>query len=260
MSTIDTAYSLPQAGALPALVRDIRAKLGPWGFWGSLGWGLFACAAGMFSVFVYTIIWMLTHGLQTVNAEDPAYATATGILVLSAPIVVLLIAAKVRKLSLRSYFALDGFSGRNLALGLGCLAALIAVFVAIQLLLGIEGGSKYMEATYRAAKAAGILPLMWLSLVVVAPVTEELFFRGFLHRGWAPSWLGVSGTIVVTAALWALLHQQYNFLGILFIFVMGLIFGWMRQRSGSTLLPMALHMANNVFATVLVTIQVEWLS
>src|SRR6185503_2360721 len=108
MSTIDTAYSLPQAGALPTLVRDIRAKLGPWGFWGSLGWGLFACAAGMFSVLVYTIIWMLTHGLQTVNAEDPSYGTATGILVLSAPIVVLLIAAKVRKLSLRSYFALDG--------------------------------------------------------------------------------------------------------------------------------------------------------
>jgi membrane protease YdiL (CAAX protease family) len=262
MSTIDTAYSLPQAGVLPthAFVHDVRAKLGPWGFWGSLGWGLLAGAAGMFAVFVYTIIWMLTHGLQLANAEDPSYATATGILVLSAPIVVLVIATKIRKLSLHSYFALEGFSGRNLALGLACLTALIVAFVAIQVLLGIEGGSKYMEATYRAAKAAGILPLMWLSLVVVAPVTEELFFRGFLHRGWAPSWLGVSGTIVVTALLWALLHQQYNVLGILFIFVMGLIFGWMRQRSGSTLLPMALHTANNLFATALVTIQVEWLS
>ena len=108
-----------------------------------------------------------------------------------------------------------------------------------------------MEATYRAAKAAGVLPLMWLLMVVVAPVTEELFFRGFLHRGWAPSWLGVSGTIVVTAVLWALLHQQYNVLGILFIFVMGLIFGWLRQRSGSTLLPMALHTVNNLWATAL---------
>src|SRR6185436_83411 len=110
MSTIDTAYSLPQAGALPALVRDVRAKLGPWGFWGSLGWGLLACAGGMFAVFVYTIFWMLTHGFQTVNAEDPAYATATGILVLTAPIAVLVIAAAIRKLSLRSYFALEGFS------------------------------------------------------------------------------------------------------------------------------------------------------
>ena len=54
--------------------------------------------------------------------------------------------------------------------------------------------------------------------------------------------------------------KRYNALGILFIFVMGLIFGWLRQRSGSTLLPMALHAINNVWATVFVAIQVEWLS
>jgi hypothetical protein len=179
MSTIDTAYSLPQAGALPAhvLVRDARAKFGPWGFWGSSGWALLAGAAGLFAVFVYTIIWMLTHGLRAVNAEDPAYANATSILVLSAPMIVLVIAAKIRKLSLRDYFALDGFSLRNLAIGIACLMALIVAFSTVQILLGINGGSKYVEATYLAAKAAGVLPLLWLSVVVVAPVTEELFFR-----------------------------------------------------------------------------------
>jgi membrane protease YdiL (CAAX protease family) len=262
MSTIDTAYSLPQANALPAqaFVRDALTAPGPWGFWASTGWGLFAAAAGLVAVFVYTIIWMLTHGLRLANAGDPAYATATGILLLSAPIVVLVIAAKARKFSLRSYFALEGFSGRSLALGFFCLVALIVAFGTLQTLLGTEGGAKYMETTYRAAKAAGVLPLMWLLIVVVAPVTEELFFRGFLHRGWAPSWLGISGTIVVTAALWALLHQQYNALGILFIFAMGLILGWLRQRSGSTLLPMALHAINNLWATGFTAIYVEWLS
>jgi membrane protease YdiL (CAAX protease family) len=262
MSTIDSAYSLPQAGALPAhtfVVRDVRAKSGPWGFWTSSGWGLLAGAAGMFAVFVYTIVWMLTHGLRLANAQDPVYATAAGILFLTAPMIVLVIAAKIRQQSLRSYFALQGFSFGNLAIGFACLTALIAVSSTIQLLVGTKGGANYMETTYLAAKAAGVLPLMWLSLVVVAPVTEELFFRGFLHRGWAPSWLGVSGTIVVTAILWALLHQQYNIGGILFIFVMGLIFGWMRQRSGSTLLPMLLHTFNNLLVTGVVAIQVEWL-
>ena len=203
---------------------------------------------------------MLTHGFQVANAEDQAFATVTSILVLTAPIIVLIVAAKIRKLPLRSYFALEGFSHRNLAIGIACLMALIVAFTAIQILLGVNGGSKYMQATYLAAKAAGVLPLLWLSVVVVAPVTEELFFRGFLHRGWAPSWLGVSGTIVVTSVMWALLHQQYNALGILFIFLMGLIFGWMRQRSGSTLLPMVLHTFNNLLATGLVAIQVELLS
>ena len=262
MTTIDTAYSLPQAGALPAhvLVRDVRTTLGPWGFWGSLGWGVFAAAAGIFAIMFYTLIWMLTHGLQFATSEDKAFAAVNGILVLTAPIVVLLIAAKIRKLSLRSYFALEGFSRGNLALGLICLIALIIAFGVIMTLLGIEGGGKHVEATYRAAKAAGMLPLMWFSVVIVAPVTEELFFRGFLHRGWAPSWLGVSGTIVLTSALWAVLHQQYNTFTILLIFVMGLIFGWMRQRSGSTLLPMLLHAVNNLFATASIAVSVEWLS
>ena len=55
----------------------------------------------------------------------------------------------------------------------------------------------------------------------------------------------------MTSALWAVLHQQYNVLGILFIFVMGLIFGWLRQRSGSTTLPIVLHTINNLLATAL---------
>jgi uncharacterized protein len=262
MSTMDAAYSLPQAGALPAhvLARDVRAKLGPWGFWGSLGWGLFATATGLFATVILTVVWMVTNGFQVVSPENIAFAKVSNILVLSAPIPVLVFAAKMRKLSLLDYFALTGFSRRDLALGSIGLIALIIAFVAIQILLGINGGSKQMEAEYLATKAAGMLPLLWFLVVVVAPVTEELMFRGFLHRGWAPSWLGVSGTIVVTAVLWALLHQQYNVLGIAFIFVMGLIFGWMRQRSGSTLLPITLHAANNLLATSLVTIQVEWLS
>ena len=262
MSTMDAAYNLPQAGTLPAhaLVRDTLTAPGPWGFWGSLGWCLFAGAAGVVAVFLYTISWMITHGFRTANPQDMAYAEVIGMLMLSAPIAVLVMAAKIRKISLRSYFALEGFSRRNLALGLIGVIALIVVFDIIERLTGIDGGSKHVEETYRAAKAAGVLPLLWLGVVVVAPVTEELFFRGFLHRGWAPSGLGVSGTIVVTAALWALLHQQYNLFGIFIIFVMGLLLGWLRQRSGSVLLPMLLHTVNNFLAIVLVTVQVEWLS
>lgn len=173
---------------------------------------------------------------------------------------VIVIAVKSRNFSLRSYFALDGLPRRDLVLGIACLTALVAVVAAMESLLGIDGGSKSVEATYRAARLAGMLPMLWLATVVVAPVAEELLFRGFLHRGWALSWLGASGTIVVTSALWAALHQQYHWLGILCIFLMGLIFGWARQRSGSTTLTIILHALNNLFATILVTVQIEWLS
>jgi membrane protease YdiL (CAAX protease family) len=105
-----------------------------------------------------------------------------------------------------------------------------------------------------------VLPALWLATVIVAPITEELLFRGFLHRGWAPSWLGIPGTIILTSALWTALHLQYNGFGLLCVFAIGLLFGSIRQRGGSTTLTIMLHTLNNVIATILITIQVEWLS
>jgi CAAX protease family protein len=260
MSTMDVAFTSPQAGSLSTHVpvREIRTELGPWGFWGSLGWGLFAMATGLFATVIFFGIWTLISGLA--NPDDASFSEAASVVSLTMPLVVLVIAVMIRKLSLRDYFALNRFTRRDLVLGIICITALVVIFGSMAWLLGIDAGSKQVEATYRAAKAAGVLPLLWLSVVVVAPLTEELMFRGFLHRGWAPSWLGVYGTIALTSALWAALHQQYNLFGILVIFTMGLILGWMRQRSGSTTLPILLHGFNNLMAVTFVTVQVEWLS
>lgn len=259
MPTMVAAFDL-HAELLPVPVREVRAELRPWGFWGSLGWGLVAMATALFSVIVYMATWMLTHHLQIPNPQDPGFATVAGMAASLVALAVLVIAVKCRKFSLRDYFALNRIPRRDLVLGIACLTGLIAGVCALETLFGLDGGSKSVEATYRAARLAGMLPLLLLATVVAAPIAEELLFRGFLHRGWVPSWLGVSGTVVLTSALWAALHQQYNWLGILCIFLMGLIFGWMRQRSGSTTLTIALHALNNLFATILVVIQIEWLS
>jgi membrane protease YdiL (CAAX protease family) len=255
----DVPHAHPPQG-LSAPVREVRAELRPWGFWGSLGWGLFALGTGLFAGVIYTAIWTLTHQLHIPDPKDPAFATVAGMVVSVVPLAVLVISVKSRKFSLRDYFALHRIPRRDLALGIACLTVLIVVVAAIELLLGIDGGSKSVETTYQAAKLAGMLPMLWLTTVVMAPVTEELLFRGFLHRGWVASWLGVSGTIALTSALWAALHQQYNWLGILRIFLMGLIFGWVRQRSGSTTLTIVLHTVNNLVAMILVAVRIEGLS
>jgi membrane protease YdiL (CAAX protease family) len=258
MSTMVETFDLPHASLLPAPGRAVQAELRPWGFWGSLGCGVFAMATGLFAVVIYQMIWMLTHQFHIPNAEDVAFANVAGLVASVAPLAVLGFAVRRTNYSLRDYFALNGIRRRDLVLGIACLALLIAVATAAELLLGIDAGTKSVEATYRAARLAGMLPLLWLFIVVVAPIAEELMFRGFLHRGFVRSWLGVAGTIVLTSALWAALHLQYNWLGILYIFLMGLIFGWLRQRSGSTTLTIVLHAFNNLFATIVVAVQIEW--
>jgi membrane protease YdiL (CAAX protease family) len=80
--------------------------------------------------------------------------------------------------------------------------------------------------------------------VVLAPLGEELFFRGWLTTGllryWAPHHV-----VLVTALSWAALH-----LGEMGVAVPnGLIFGAARYFCGSVRAPIALHMLNNLIST-----------
>src|SRR5581483_6956507 len=144
--------------------------------------------------------------------------------------------------------------------GLAALLAMIVMSEIAERLLGIDAGSKATATAYAQAKLAGALPMLLFGVLIVAPITEELMFRGFLHRGWRTSRLGVVGTIVLASALWAVLHQQYNAYGVFCVFVLGLVLGWIRQRSESTTPAIILHAINNLAATAFVIIQVEWLS
>jgi membrane protease YdiL (CAAX protease family) len=87
-------------------------------------------------------------------------------------------------------------------------------------------------------------------VAIVAPIVEELIFRGFLYRGLAASRLGVSGAILVTSFLWTSLHIERTWLGLAELFFSGVAFGWLRWRSDSTITPIAVHGVNNVVATI----------
>jgi membrane protease YdiL (CAAX protease family) len=96
--------------------------------------------------------------------------------------------------------------------------------------------------------------------VIIGPVTEEIVFRGFLFRGLSASFLGVAGTLIVTSIAWALLHVQYDWLTVAQIFLIGLLLGWLRWASGSTLLTISLHVLANLVATIEAAIKVAWMS
>jgi membrane protease YdiL (CAAX protease family) len=78
---------------------------------------------------------------------------------------------------------------------------------------------------------------------------EELVFRGFFFTGFAPS-IGAWPAIVLTSAVWAGSHGQYEWFFIGEIFALGVLFGWLRWRSGSTLLTFILHACVNGMAVV----------
>jgi membrane protease YdiL (CAAX protease family) len=81
----------------------------------------------------------------------------------------------------------------------------------------------------------------WLLAAFVA-----LLFRGFLYRGLTLSRLGTTGAVVVTAALFALVHLQFIgnpdwYLAMLRLFLVGVCLGWLRARTGSLLPGIGVH-------------------
>ena len=83
--------------------------------------------------------------------------------------------------------------------------------------------------------------------VLVAPFFEELFFRGFLFPLLARSW-GPGLGIVATAIPFGLLHGAQNhwiWQQIALITLAGVVFGYVRHRTGSTAAAFLIHASFN---------------
>jgi membrane protease YdiL (CAAX protease family) len=87
---------------------------------------------------------------------------------------------------------------------------------------------------------------------------EEVLFRGFLLPGFAASRLGPTGAIAVTSVIWAAMHLQYQPFYLIQVFALGAAFGWLRLRSGSTLLTILLHGLVNLTSLVQAALIAEW--
>lgn len=173
---------LPRAPTAPSGADcSTSAEPRPWGFWASLGWGLLVFPMEFFAAVVCAIVWMLTHRHHFPDISDPAFSEITTSIMFAAGMAPLGIAVRYRRQSLRDYFALNGVPRRDFLLGLAALVAIGLVSYIIQLSFEIDSGSAVVAAEYGEAKLAGVLPALWLSSVIVAPITEELMFRGFLH-------------------------------------------------------------------------------
>ena len=84
---------------------------------------------------------------------------------------------------------------------------------------------------------------------IVAPICEELIFRGFIQPLLVRS-LGAFMGVLATALPFGLLHyQEYgdSWRHVVLIGLSGVAFGWMRQVTGSTRAAAGLHAAFNGF-------------
>lgn len=231
-------------------------EMNTWKFAGTFAWGLLV-AAVFVAAQVFTTGVVALHGKGELSEAQAAQvldaATVDGYVLsvstfASALVCVPLLfgIARLKKgSSVRDYFALKAVAPPTLFAWMGITLGLLALSDGLTWLLGKPIVPEFMKAAHASADP---LWLLWLALILAAPLFEEAFFRGFLFAGFAASAAGPAGAIVITSALWAAIHLQYDLYGIATLFVLGVAFGLARLRTGSLYVPLALHAMTNLIA------------
>lgn len=140
--------------------------------------------------------------------------------------------AALHRLGLR----LDG-AGRATLIGL---AATFAIYLVLTLasLVAVQFFGELPPNERALAIARAVTPLGAVGLAAGAAVSEEVFFRGFLQPR-----VG----LLLQAAIFALAHLSYvNVAQVIVVFILGLAFGLLYQRTGNLAAPIAGHFLFNL--------------
>ncbi len=237
------------------LSKNIEYRGNIWGFWGTLFFGMFILIAFLIGQLLPLIFYMIVKGMESFDTLVASFITDSFLLFLSVmggmllAVPVALGVAKLKKGSiLKDYFSLNGFKWKTLGFWMLLLIVLqIATGYLIEA-LGEKDIPNFMMNLEYPTLMAKILLLV--AVVVGAPVFEEVFFRGFLLKGFSNTFMGTHGAVLLTSALWAVIHIQYEVVYLIDIFVIGVVFAYARLRTNSLFIPMIMHSLINLWATL----------
>jgi len=127
------------------------------------------------------------------------------------------------------------------AVALGLSAWLFAGGVVARLLPPPESLTRAMERFIQLGDQPMPLWVVWLVIGITPAICEELFFRGLVFSGLRR--LGVWPAVLGSALLFALAHASiYRLMP---TFILGVVLGVLRWRSGSVVPGMVMHAINN---------------
>ena len=94
--------------------------------------------------------------------------------------------------------------------------------------------------------------VFFLSIVILAPLIEELLFRGYILEGLLAKY-SYKKAILISSLLFAIAHLNiWQFPG---TFIGGILLGWLYYKTRSLALVMILHASNNFFVFIQLLIQ-----
>ncbi|MEM9773477.1 MAG: type II CAAX endopeptidase family protein [Chloroflexota bacterium] len=145
------------------------------------------------------------------------------------------------------------------AVGLGIAAAFIRMgigYVLLEQFPALSEGAEALNELFTFEEnwqmiAAGLLATL------IVPFYEEVFFRGIIHNA-IGNRLGMWGTILFSSFLFGVFHGFP--IQIITAFLLGLVLGWLYEKSDNLWPPIICHTVNNGIAMLLsiLSVWLEW--
>jgi membrane protease YdiL (CAAX protease family) len=231
----------------------VTAGILPWG-WRDVGKAVLLIILGTLVLSIVSMaIMVATDTIPTEEAgmaAAPLFALGVGIYAFVVLAVYLFAARRGQRSGANGWARLgwQGFEGKWIwALPLLVFVQFMGMAVANLLLVLPFVGSEYENPQIEAITGGGALSStdLWLLMIliaVVAPLAEELFFRGMLYPLLRQRW-SMWPSIIVNGLLFSLIHVLPPLLpGLFFV---GVVLAWVREKSGSLIPCILLHALQN---------------
>lgn len=100
------------------------------------------------------------------------------------------------------------------------------------------------------------LPELIITFLLLAPLVEELFFRGLIQSLFSPlliykfriKGIVISVPVVITTILFTAVHFSYSIIALIFILSIGVLCGYLREKYDSIVPGVFAHFIFNFFA------------
>jgi uncharacterized protein len=235
---------LPDFSAEPEKETPVKRL---WGAWETVGFGLAILAVFLVVQVIVVLVFVVTKIAPITELTKNGLLVALATLA-SAPagLGFLFLIIQLRKgESFRGYLGLQPISGKTVLALLGILVGLVTVSSLIGNFSTQSVNPQFMINIYNSA---GVPALLWIAIVIFAPIFEESFFRGFILTGLKETKLGVNGAVLLTAVAFAALHIQYDIFGMINVLVLGIVLGVIRLQTRSLWSSIFFHAGWNFLA------------
>ena len=159
---------------------------------------------------------------------------------------------RLNKVSIRNQLRINKISIKTfLSIILVSIGFIVIIDELDSIVYALFGAPEFLQELVQQLKITSVHNgiLIILTTTIVAPLVEEMLFRGFLQKVLEESWEDITKAILVTSLFFALVHL--NPYWIVQIYLLGMLLGYLSWRTNSIIPGIILHGLNNGFAVAL---------